>query len=363
MSLNKQSKITKKIIFLRSIKTKFGGAEVFLSRLTEALKQRNIDFEILNSSAPKFLPSWIKVWWFNLQVKIKKLRNSNLFYFSLDRLTSADIYRAGDGVHKAFLKTRSFSLNPLHLSYLILEKSCFKNSKHIVANSSKTKQEILEHYPNISPSKISIISNGLLFSKIPFNSLDQPENTSKIKEKIAQEFKVNSNIPFILFIGSGFKRKGVSEFLNIISKIKTPFHAFIIGKEKKLFLYQDQAAELNLSQKITFTGQRSDTSDFYLASSLFIYPAQYEPFGNVILEAMAHGCVALTNKNTGALEILPPEFDLDHPESINLINLLLENPEKLKQAQELQITIAKQYPIEKTADQTFALILKIMGES
>ncbi len=353
----------KKIIFLRSIKTNFGGAEVFLSRLTEAFKQKNIDFEVLNSSAPKFLPSWIKVWWFNLQAKIKKLQNKNLFYFSLDRITSADIYRAGDGVHKAFLKTRPFSLNPLHISYLILEKICFKNSKNIITNSLKTKKEIIAHYPKTPPDKISIIFNGLLFSKIPFNSLDHPEVCSKIKAKIAQEFKINPDLPFILFIGSGFQRKGLSQFLQIIAQIKTPFHAFIIGKEKKIFLYQNQAKDLNLSEKITFTGQRSDTSDFYLASSLFIYPARYEPFGNVILEAMAHGCIALTNRNTGASELLPKSFDLDQPDSINFINLLLEDQKKLDQAKATQVAIARQYTIEKTADQTLALILKIMGEN
>lgn len=351
----------KKLIFLRSIQTNFGGAEVFLSRLTEALRQKNIDFEVLYSTAPKFLPSWIKAWWFNYQAKIKKIKNKNLFYFSLDRMSSADIYRAGDGVHKAFLKTRSFSLNPLHFSYLTLEKLCFKNSKHIIANSHKTQEEIIKFYA-ISPDKVSVISNGLCFSKIPLNSLDHPEQALTIKLKLAQEFKINPNLPFILFVGSGFKRKGLSQFLKIIAQIKTPFHAFIIGKEKKLSFYQDQAKNLNLTQSITFTGQRLDISDFYLASDLFIYPAQYEPFGNVILEAMAHGCVALTNKNTGALELLPSQFDLDQPQSIYFINALLQDPEKLKQAQAQQINISQQYTIEKTADQTLALILKIMDQ-
>ncbi len=351
----------KKIIFLRSIHTTFGGAEVFLSRLTQALTQKNIAFEIWHSSAPKFLPSWIKAWWFNFETSFKKnwfKKNKNLFYFSLDRISSADIYRAGDGVHKAYLKTKNFSLNPLHISYLILEKLCFKNSQKIIANSQKTKQEIIKFY-KINPEKIVIIPNGLLFSEIPINSLKNPEQALRIKDKIAQEFKINAQLPFILFVGSGFKRKGLGQFLKIIAQIKTPFHAFILGKEKNLNFYQKLAADLNISHQITFTGQRKDVADFYLASRLFIYPPAYEPFSNVILEAMAHGCVAFTNDHNGAAEILPPEFNLtQNPNSIFFINSLLENPVLLSKAQTLQCSIAQQYSIEKTADQTLDLILK-----
>ena len=96
-----QSKLNKKIYLIRSNSTKFGGAENYLLRLSKALNNKNIDHEIINSFSPKFIPSWARAILFNLQVSLTK---NEKFYYSLDRITCPDIYRAGDGVHKIFLQ-------------------------------------------------------------------------------------------------------------------------------------------------------------------------------------------------------------------------------------------------------------------
>ncbi|MBT4707445.1 MAG: glycosyltransferase family 1 protein, partial [Campylobacteraceae bacterium] len=46
----------KKLKFVRANKTKHGGAEVYLSRLSAALNERKIDHELVHSSIVKFLP-------------------------------------------------------------------------------------------------------------------------------------------------------------------------------------------------------------------------------------------------------------------------------------------------------------------
>ncbi len=349
--MNQKKLSPKKLVFLRSIQTSFGGAEVFLKRLTEQLARENIKFEILHSNAPRWLASWIKAWWFNWQAKLNKKNN---FYFSLDRIDSADIYRAGDGVHKAFLKTKSFSLNPLHLTYLILEKRCFKNSKWIICNSYKIQKEIEKYYPEISQDKISVIPNGINLPEI------NAEINNQAKQKICQEFSINSNLPLILFVGSGFKRKGVGEFLKIISQLKTPVQGLIVGKDKKIKTYQDQARSLGILEKISFTGQRKNINDFYLASDIFLFAPEYEPFGNVVLEAMAYGCVALTNTQCGMCDFMPEKYWITE-NTPKFIDQLLQDPEKLKQAQSESRAIASQYSIEKTAEEILKIIKKIMG--
>ena len=92
--------MNKKIYFIRSNKTKFGGGENYLYRLSKALAKENIEHQIVNSIFPKFLPSWLRAILFNIQVRLTK---RDKFYFSLDRITCPDLYRAGDGVHKVFL--------------------------------------------------------------------------------------------------------------------------------------------------------------------------------------------------------------------------------------------------------------------
>ena len=101
---------------IRANKTKYGGAENYLSRLSESLKEQNINHQVVNSIFPKSLPSWLRVILFNLQVCLTK---ADKFYFSLDRVSCPDIYRAGDGVHKIFLsiekKSRTNLLHPIYL--------------------------------------------------------------------------------------------------------------------------------------------------------------------------------------------------------------------------------------------------------
>ena len=63
---------------------RYGGAEKYLSRLSKGLNEINIAHKVINSKLPKFLPSWLRVIIFNLQVSLFK---ENKFYFSLERIT------------------------------------------------------------------------------------------------------------------------------------------------------------------------------------------------------------------------------------------------------------------------------------
>jgi len=92
-----------KLYLIREKPTKFGGAEVYLSRLAKALSSNGIEYKIVHSLFPKFLPSWLRIILFNMQVCLTK---GEKFYFSLERIICSDVYRAGDGVHKIFYLLR-----------------------------------------------------------------------------------------------------------------------------------------------------------------------------------------------------------------------------------------------------------------
>ena len=253
-----------KIKFIRANKTKFGGAEVYLLRLSEELKNLNINHTLVFSNIPKFLPSWLRVILFNIQV-CKNKKDS--LYFSLERISCPDIYRAGDGVHKVFLSIENKSkLNPLHAVYLYLEKRTFNNAKIIIANSNMIKKEIIKTY-GINEDKIRVVYNGFKLEKTNYEL-----SFNNLKEEFNLDFST-SNEKIFLYVGSGFKRKGVKEFLEILSKLKNKnFKAFIIGKEKKIQYYKDYAKELNIEEKVIFTGPRTDVKDFYSISDIFLIP-------------------------------------------------------------------------------------------
>ena len=345
--------MSRELHFIRANKTKFGGAERYLSRLTEALKKQNIDFQIINSIFPKFLPSWLRVILFNFQVCLFK---NDKFYFSLDRITCPDIYRAGDGVYKVFLDINKKSkLNLLHPIYLFLEKRCFKNAKCIIANSQMVKEQIINSY-DINPNKIRVIFSGIESKEIHYQ---------KAFEKLSKQYLLNEDQFILLYVGSGFKRKGVKEFLEIISRLdKNNIMAFVIGKEKNINYYQNLTKELNLEKKVVFTGPREDVDDFYTISDIFILPTYYEPFSNAILEAMQFENVVFTTKQNGASEILDDYFIMDSPKHLSVvsrINDLIVNTAKLKLIKKENKAKSKQFSIEKNLSETLKVINEVIN--
>lgn len=342
------------IKLIRANRTKFGGAEVYLSRLCEELDKLNIPYELVYSNIPKFLPSWLRVLLFNYQVCKNKTKDD--IYLSLERISCPDIYRAGDGVHKVFLQIEKKSkFNPLHLVYLYLEKRCFTNSKMIIANSNMVKNEIVSTY-NIDEKKIKVIYNGF-----PLEKFDK----EKSKENLEKEFSFNLKEKIILYVGSGFKRKGVKEFLEILSKLKNKnFRAFIIGKEKKMDSYKILAKNLGLENKVVFTGARSDVKDFYTMSDIFLFPTRYEPFSNVVLEAMNYENVVITTKQNGASEILSNEYTMNSSEDFSIvekIDKLLINDLEIEKVKKDNLEIIQNFSIEKNVQQTLKVINEIIN--
>ena len=279
------------------------------------------------------------------------------FYFSLERITCPDLYRAGDGVHKVFLDIEKKSkLNPLHPIYLYLEKRCFKRASKIIAISQMVKDNIINAY-EINHNKISVIYNGIELKEINFK---------KSIDKLSQEFSLNKDCRIILYVGSGFKRKGVKEFLQIVSKLDNIHNikAFVIGKEKNMSYYQNLAKELSIKKQVIFTGPREDVDDFFTISDIFLFPTHYEPFGSVVLEAMNLKNVVFTTKHCGGSELLDSEFIMQSADDISVnqkINNLLENSDKLEMIKEKNRFKSKQFSIENNAAETLKIIDEIIN--
>jgi len=338
----------RKINLIRLNQTKFGGAENYLLRLSKQMTESKFNHQIINSSIPRFLPSWVRVMFFNMAVCFFK---KDKFYFSLDRILCPDIYRAGDGVHKVFLsKLKKKSLNPLHPIYLFIERKCLRKAKCVIANSKMIKRQIIEAY-DIEPEKIRVIYNGIEIKEI---------NYEKSFANISKEFNINKSTTNIIFVGSGFERKGVKELLYIASNINSNnIKVFVIGKEKNISLYQNLSRELGVQDKVIFTGPREDVDDFYTIGDIFLFPTHYEPFSNVVLEAMNFENVVFTTAQNGASEILDKEFIMDHANDYSVsekINNLLRNSEKLEFEKKKNRKKSIQFSIKRNLEETIEQI-------
>lgn len=366
----------KPISFVRYKYSTHGGAEKYLSRITQALQKQNTPYEILSTKSydshskiikvSRWLPRFLQVLQFSQAIRAYAHQH-NAFIFSLERIATPAIYRAGDGVHKEWLSIRarqsfanriSWVFKPLNWVYLSLERTCFKNAKAIIANSHRGKEEIIRHY-GINADKIHVIHNGIA---------QKAFDTKASRRILEEEFGLKQDIPLFLYVGSGFERKGVTPLLQLLSQLnEMDFHAFIIGKEKKIKRYKILARKLGLEDKVTFTGIRNDTEQFYAASDIFLFPTRYEPFSNACLEAMGYGCALITTRQNGVSEIVPtPELIMETPEDQNIlihIKKLLQSPSLLHNVQQSHQETTKHMSIEKNLRQTLELTQSIMYEN
>lgn len=223
---------------------------------------------------------------------------------SHDKTLYQDIYRAGDGCHIEWLKQRwkrtditgkfSIILNPYHWLILILERIIFhgRRYKKIIAISELVKKNILTHY-HIPESDIEVIYNGV--DLIRFH----PQNRDFFRQEIREKHGISESDFVILFVGSGFERKGLRFLLKAVEIIPQRVTVLIAGRgSEKIYSLKEK------KQNIIFCGPQKDIHKYYAAADIFVSPTIYEPFGNVHLEALASGLPVITTNQSGAAEII-----------------------------------------------------------
>ena len=245
--------------------------------------------------------------------------------FGMDRTRYQTHFRAGNGVHAAYIQTRKnyspfkISLNPLNKTILQIEKEAFENPelKVLFTNSNMVKREVLEHY-NVNPHIIEVVHNGVEWAEMQKDFDSWIENKQATCDKLGLD---PSKFHF-LFIGNGYKRKGLLPLMEALSTLPfKDFHLSVIGKDRNIQEFISKAIDLGLSDHISFFGPRSDTRLFYQTADSLVIPSFYDPFANVTVEALAMGLFVVSSKSNGGHEILQENMgtiiaDLNDTESI-----------------------------------------------
>lgn len=230
--------------------------------------------------------------------------------FSLERTLGPQVYRAGDGCHREWLRRRAPFLSPaaraaqglslFHRVMLALERRLFADPglKRVIANSRQVQQEIVRHY-RVDPARLAVIYNGLDHER--FRPLDEAGRAAR-KARLGAP----AGAPLVLFAGSGFRRKGLAFLLDAFGSLKNKAAVlWVVGKGNPA-PYRRQARRLGLEGRLKFWGPQADLVPFYQAATVLALPTIYDPCSNVVLEALACGAPVLTTSANGAGEFLTP---------------------------------------------------------
>jgi len=124
-----------------------------------------------------------------------------------------------------------------------------------------------------------------------------------MRDEVRKTLGVADSDRCILFVGSGFKRKGLLYAITAASKLRETWQFIVIGRDRAS-AYEKEASRLGIRPFVHFLGPVTDVEKYYLAADLFLFPTIYEPFSNACLEAMAAGLPIVTSRINGVSEIV-----------------------------------------------------------
>ena len=113
--------------------------------------------------------------------------------------------------------------------------------------------------------------------------------------------------PVLGSMGRFVEKKGFADWLAALALLKQQgiaFRALLGGDGDEAPHLQQLIETYNLTAEVERIGWVADKQAFFAALDLFILPSRIEPFGIVLLEAMAHGVPVISTDADGPREIL-----------------------------------------------------------
>ena len=240
------------------------------------------------------------------QKRIKDRRYDAVVSFG--RFFAADVVRCGGGTHRGFLRRMGNeggmlrrlwqTMSVYHRSVLAIEKRQFESArmKKIIAVSAGVKRDILANYA-VAPDKITVLYNGVDSHRF------HPQR-HQYRQPVRERWKIPLEAPVVLFVGSGFRRKGLDRLISLwASKKLTSCYLLVVGADARMERYRAWADRL-APGRIVFAGRQDEIENYYAAADLIALMSIQEAFGNVVLEALAAGLPVLVNREVGAAELL-----------------------------------------------------------
>jgi len=313
-----------KLALVRQKYTPFGGAERFVERALGALREQGTDVTIVARSwqgepGPGFLqcnPFYIGRTWRDAGFAraVQRIVGSGRFDLvqSHERIPGCHVYRAGDGVHATWLELRSrargvppwltFAFSPWHRYSLAAEAAMFRHPdlRAVICNSRMVKDDIEVRF-GTAADKLHVIYNGVDLEQF------HPRLRTEHRAAVRAALGIAEATPVVLFVGSGFERKGIPALLRAFATMqRSDALLLVVGRDRQERSMRALAGRLGIEARVRFLGGRKDVRPYYGAADCFALPTLYDPMPNAALEALACGLPTVTSTTCGAAELIRP---------------------------------------------------------
>ena len=250
-----------------------------------------------------------------------------------------------------------------------VEKTAIESATAVIAVSDGMRADILSAYPNVEPSRVRTIRNGV----------DTEKFSPNYDKSTLAKYGISGN--YALFVGRITRQKGLAHLLRAWKEVPSQYGLVIaagspdepgIGAEIAELIQELSSTRSNVWW-IQEMLPHNELTAVLTAADLFICPSIYEPLGIVNLEAMGCETAVLGSAVGGIPEVVDDgvtgqlvEYSTDHAQfeqalTRSIINLMSQ-PELLAQYGVAGRTRAQsEFGWDAVAAKTLALYEEVLG--
>ena len=183
-----------------------------------------------------------------------------------------------------------------------MERTAILDADAVIAVSQGTRKDILRAYPDIDPSRIHVIYNGIdlhEYRQVPANDA-------------LERYGVDTRRPYVLFVGRITRQKGVTHLVDAIAYLPPDTQVVLCaGAPDTPEIAAEMRAKIDRAKTdhphiiwIEKMLTKPEAIQLYSHAAVFCCPSVYEPFGIINLEAMACRAPVVASATGGILEVV-----------------------------------------------------------
>ena len=176
--------------------------------------------------------------------------------------------------------------------------------RRLITNSKLMRDDVIARF-GVPAELIRVVYPG--FDPARFHPRPRPDPSRLLR----QQLRMDDDEVLVGLVTSGdWVKRGVADFITAFSAVSRgsglKMRAIVSGKERSIDRYRALARKSGVGDRVHFLLPTDHLEHVYGALDIFVYPAQLEEFGMVVLEAMACGLPVVCGRRVGATELLDP---------------------------------------------------------
>lgn len=243
--------------------------------------------------------------------------------------------------------------------YTLMASRLERHSRHklpakvAIAVSQNVKEDLLRGF-DMPAEQVVVVPNGVDVERF------HPRNRLRHRGPVRLELGLAEGDIVALFVGNYWERKGLATCVQAVRSYPDDRLKLLVVGDGDPAAFVPAEERHAARRRFVFVSRRDgDVERYFAAADLLLFPTRYEPFGLVILEALASGLPVVTSARAGAAEyLIHGETGLllqdptDTAEVMAAIGLLLDSPDLPGRLASNGRRLAKQFTWERIASRT-----------